>query len=120
MTGQLEEIKKTFIKNTIEELSALKKKLVKVKNTTPDYVDQAELAQEVFLLMHDITGTAPMVGIDNIASVSGKVEMAFNKIRKGEKTYTGQLIVQALRGIDSILDEMHAQSEKLPVRQKRQ
>ncbi|MBZ4676386.1 MAG: CheA signal transduction histidine kinase [Anaerophaga sp.] len=109
MTGELEEIKKTFIKNTIEELLALKKKLVRVKSATPEDVDQKELVQEVFLLMHGITGTAPMVGIDNIASVSGKVEMAFDKIRRGEKTYTGQLIVQALRGFDSILDELHAQ-----------
>jgi chemotaxis protein histidine kinase CheA len=113
MTGQLEEIKKTFINNTIEELSELKKKLVKVKSTTPEVVDQMELAQEVFLLMHGITGTAPMVGIDSIATVSRKVEMAFDKIRRGEKTFTGQLNVQAIRGIDSILDELHAQSEKI-------
>jgi len=113
MTGQLEEIKKTFINNTIEELSELKKKLVKVKSTTPEDVDQTELAQEVFLLMHSITGTAPMVGIDSIASVSRKVEMAFDKIRKGEKTYTRQLITQTLRKIDSMLAELHARAEKM-------
>jgi chemotaxis protein histidine kinase CheA len=113
MADQLEEIKKTFIKNTIEELSELKKKLVKVKSTTPEDVDQTELAQEVFLLMHGITGTAPMVGIDSIASVSRKVEMAFDKIRKGEKTYTRQLITQTLRKIDSMLAELHARAEKM-------
>jgi chemotaxis protein histidine kinase CheA len=113
MADQLEEIKKTFIKNTIKELTALKKKLVEVESTASENINQTELAQEVFLLMHSITGTAPMVGIESIAALSGKMEMTFYKIRKGEKTYTRQLITQTLRKIDSMLAELHARAEKM-------
>jgi chemotaxis protein histidine kinase CheA len=112
MEDQLEKIKKTFIANSMDELFGLKRKFIDADKSNPDPMAK-ELANDVFLVMHSISGTAPMVGLDNIAPLSRKLELVFDKIRKGEKGFSEQIKVQAARGIDAIIDELRYYSEKI-------
>ncbi|MBN1119089.1 MAG: Hpt domain-containing protein [Bacteroidales bacterium] len=105
MEDQLEIIKKTFISNSMDELLGLKNKFVGVEISNPDPVAE-ELANDVFMVMHGISGTAPMVGLDNLAPLSRKLEIVFDKIRKGEKEFSEQIKIQTVRGIDAIIDEL--------------
>ncbi|MFW6327387.1 MAG: Hpt domain-containing protein [Bacteroidota bacterium] len=113
MEDQLELIKKTFIANSMEELSGLKRKFVDADKSKPDPTMAKELANDVFMVMHSISGTAPMVGLDNLAPISRKLEVVFDKIRKGERQFTEQIMVHAVKGIDAITDELRYYSEKI-------
>ena len=112
MEDQLEIIKKTFISNSMEELSGLKRKFADAYESNPDPMAE-ELANDVFMVMHSISGTAPMVGLNNLAPLSRKLEVVFDKIRKGDKEFSEQIKVQAIRGIDAIFDELRYYSEKI-------
>jgi chemotaxis protein histidine kinase CheA len=112
MEDQLEIIKKMFITNSMDELLGLKKKLVDADKSNPD-LKAKELANDVFMVMHGISGTAPMVGLDNLAPLSRKLEIVFDKIRKGEKEFSEQINIQAIRGVDAILNELRYHSEKI-------
>jgi chemotaxis protein histidine kinase CheA len=112
MEDQLEKIKKTFIANNMDELSGLKRKFFYADKSNSNPIAK-ELANDVFMVMHGISGTAPMVGLDNLAPISRKLEIVFDKIRKGEKEFSEQIKVQAVRGIDAIVDELRYYSEKI-------
>jgi chemotaxis protein histidine kinase CheA len=112
MTDQFEEIKRTFIKNSINELLKVKNKLID-ENKSDSNSKLREIANEVFMVMHDISGTAPMVGLEPLALVSRKLELIFNKIRQDEKVFSEQIRVQAIRGVDTIIDELRCYSKKI-------
>ncbi|PRZ01389.1 Hpt domain-containing protein [Marinilabilia salmonicolor] len=110
MTNQLEEIRRTFIQNSMDDLVELKAMFVNADfaNSNPK---TEEVANNVFMVMHGIAGTAPMVGLDSLAPVSRKLEQVFDRIRKGEKELSEQIKTQTIRGIDAIVDEL--KSEKI-------
>ncbi|WP_036162567.1 Hpt domain-containing protein [Marinilabilia salmonicolor] len=110
MTNQLEEIRRTFIQNCMDDLEELKAMFVNADftNSNPNAED---LANNVFMVMHGIAGTAPMVGLDSLGPVSRKLELVFDKIRKGDKELSEQIKIQTIRGIDAIVDEL--KSEKI-------
>lgn len=112
MNGQLEEIKKLFISSTTEQLMSLKEQLVGLSGTDFDQIDH-DLVNDVFMAMHSISGTAPMVGLETLVPVSRKLEIVFDKIRKSEKNLSEQINVQTIRGIDSILSELKNHSKKI-------
>jgi len=112
MTDQLEEIRRTFIENSIEQLLGLKEKLVNADLFNPEF-QVKEIAEEVFMVMHGMSGTAPMVGLEAVAPVSRKLELVFDKIRKGEKDLSEQLSLQTIRGIDNLIEELRCNSEKI-------
>jgi chemotaxis protein histidine kinase CheA len=112
MIDQLEEIKRTFIENSINELLKVKTKLIDEKQSDSN-PNSKEIANEVFMVMHGISGTAPMVGLETLAPVSKKLELIFDKIRKDEKVLSDQVSVQTIRGIDIIIDELRCYSEKI-------
>jgi len=110
MTNQLEEIRRTFIQNSMDDLEGLKAMFVNADFTNSNPKTE-ELANNVFMVMHGIAGTAPMVGLDSLAPVSRKLEQVFDRIRKGEKELSEQIKTQTIRGIDAIVDEL--KSEKI-------
>ncbi|MFW5754304.1 MAG: chemotaxis protein CheA [Marinilabiliaceae bacterium] len=111
MTDQLEEIKKGFVENTLRELSSLREE-ISGEILEPEAGKQ-ECAQKVFMAMHGICGTAPVVGFEHLVPVSRKMERVFDRIRKGEEGLSEQIKVQTLRGIDSIIAELQCYSESL-------
>jgi chemotaxis protein histidine kinase CheA len=112
MEEKLEEIKKVFIDNTCDELLRLRGKLIDV-NIEDTYAWNNEIVEDVFMLMHGICGTAPMIGLEKIVTVSRKLEMVFNRIRNGEKEFSEQISVQTIRGIDVIISELNFDREKV-------
>jgi len=112
MTDQLEEIKRTFIDNSIDQLLGLKEKLVNADFLNPEFKVDG-IAEEVFMIMHGMSGTAPMLGLDSLTHVSRKLELVFDKIRKGEKDLSEQLSLQTIRGIDNLIEELRCNSEKI-------
>jgi chemotaxis protein histidine kinase CheA len=112
MTDQLEEIKRAFIDKTLNELLGLRDKLVDVDVSNFDLQTDG-LANEVFMAMHAISGTAPMVGLETLAPLSQKLEIVYDKIRRGEKTFSEQINVQTIRGIDALIAELKIYSEKI-------
>ncbi|WP_462317071.1 Hpt domain-containing protein [Marinilabilia sp.] len=112
MTDQLEEIKRTFIDTSIEQLLGLKEKLGNADLLNPE-LEVDHLAEEVFMVMHGISGTAPMLGLETLAPVTQKMEVVFDKIRKGEKDLSEQLNLQTIRGIDNLISELRCNSEKI-------
>lgn len=111
MAGQLEDIKKVFVENTVNDLIGLKKLLIDVGEFDPDL--QISMVNDVFMVMHGISGTAPMVGLDSLATLSRKVEIVFDKIRKGEKPFSEQITYQTIRTIDYMISELNNNSEKI-------
>jgi chemotaxis protein histidine kinase CheA len=112
MTDQLEKIKETFIENSFNELLNIKKKLIKEKKSDSN-PGSKEIANEVFMIMHGISGTAPMVGLGPLAFFSKKLELVFDRVRKDEKGFSEQIRVQSIRGIDTIIEEFRYYSEKI-------
>ena len=112
MTEQLEEIKRTFVENNINQLLGLKEKLINVDRINSE-TEIREIAEEVFTVMHGMAGTAPMLGIEAVEPMSRKLELVFDKIRKGEKDFSEQLSLQAVRGIDGLIEELKCNSEKI-------
>lgn len=109
---QLEEIKKTFIDTSIEQLLGLKEKLGNADLLNPEFeVDR--LAEEVFMVMHGMSGTAPMLGLEALTPATRKMELVFDKIRKGEKDLSEQLSFQTIRGIDCLISDLGYNSEKI-------
>lgn len=110
MTDQLEEIKKGFLENTLSELSSLREDL----SENPEQEEgNTEKAQKVFMTMHGICGTAPVLGFEHLVPMSRKMERVFDQIRKGEAKLSEQIRVQTLRGIDSIIAELQRHSESV-------
>jgi len=111
MPEQLEVIKRIFIENTINELKGLKNMLVDTEEPDPDL--QTSIVNDVFMVMHGISGTAPMVGLDSLAPISRKVEIVFDKIKKGEKCFSEQVNYQTIRTIDYMIIELNNHSGKI-------
>jgi len=109
MTDQLEEIKKGFVENTLGELSSLRADL----SENPEQDGNKEKAQKVFMTMHGICGTAPVLGFEHLVPMSRKMEKVFDRIRKGEEELSEQIRVQALRGVDFMISELQQHSESV-------
>ncbi|MFO8001102.1 MAG: chemotaxis protein CheA [Marinilabilia sp.] len=112
MTDQLEEIKKGFVENTLKELSCLRSVLTETDNKDKE-VSKIEMVEKVFMAMHAICGTAPVVGFEHLVPLSRKLEIVFDQIRKGEKQFSEQINVQTLRGIDALISELSRHSESV-------
>ncbi|MGM0375288.1 MAG: Hpt domain-containing protein [Bacteroidota bacterium] len=110
MTDQLEEIKKRFVENTLSELSSLREELAEVP--VQDNGNE-EKAQKVFMTMHGICGTAPVLGFEHLVPMSRKMERVFDQIRKGEGELSDQIKVQTLRGIDFIINDLQGYRESV-------
>jgi chemotaxis protein histidine kinase CheA len=111
MADQLEEIKKGFVENTLYELSSLRETLI--GDGEVNDVRSVETAEKVFMAMHGICGTAPVLGFEHLVPVSRKIEMVFDKIRKGEENFSEQISIQTRRGIDSIMAELQRHTESV-------
>jgi chemotaxis protein histidine kinase CheA len=107
----LEEIKNQFYSNTLKELQFVSQQL-------SGALHQAEnpdaLVNNIFSIMHQISGTGPMLGFDRTSGLSRKVEKTFVEIRSGEKSLTSQILQQTQRAIDAMIQTLNdEQNSKL-------
>ena len=99
------------MEKTLSELSSLREELA---DKDPEHdPGNEEKAQKVFMAMHGICGTAPVIGFEHLVPMSRKMERVFDRIRKGEEKFSEQIRVQTLRGIDSIIAELQRHSESV-------
>ncbi len=96
----LAEIKKQFYNDTLKELEGINGLL----SEKPVPIDEhAVIAEKIFTITHQISGTGPMLGFDSTSVLSRKLEKTFYHVRSGEKEITPQLLWQTKRAIESII-----------------
>lgn len=98
-----EEIKKQFCIDTLKELQNISVKLSEI--VLPD--DSSLLVNKIFSITHQISGTGPMLGFDEVAKLSRKIEPIFADISNSKKELTPQIILQTKRVIDSMIKSMN-------------
>lgn len=103
----LAEIRKQFYKDTLKELEGINGKLAS-DNIPPE--EQSLIAEKVFSVSHQISGTGPMLGFDSTSLLSKKLESTFYDIRRGEKKITPQLLWQTKRVIDAMIKSFNEEN----------
>ncbi len=96
----LTEIKKQFFNDTLKELEGINGLLSEQQVPIDEY---AVLAEKIFTITHQISGTGPMLGFDSTSVLSRKLEKTYYHVRSGEKEITPQLLWQTKRAIESII-----------------
>lgn len=96
----LAEIKKQFYNDTLRELEGINAKLA-VEDFPEN--EHAVIAEKIFTISHQISGTGPMLGFNSSSVLSRKLEKTFYHIRSGEREITPQLLWQTKRAIEAII-----------------
>lgn len=96
----LTEIKKQFFNDTLKELEGINGLLSEQQVPIDEH---AVLAEKIFTITHQISGTGPMLGFDSTSVLSRKLEKTYYHVRSGEKEITPQLLWQTKRAIESII-----------------
>lgn len=97
----LTEIKNQFYQDTLETLISIQKVL---SETPPEGDEERNMVERVFTVSHQISGTGPMLGFENSALLSRKLERTFYEIRSGKRKLTAQLLTQTQRTIQNLLE----------------
>ena len=96
----LAEIKKQFYNDTLKELEGINGRL----SEKPVPIDEhSVIAEKIFMITHQISGTGPMLGFNSTSVLSRKLEKTYYHVRSGEKEITPQLLWQTKRAIDTII-----------------
>ncbi|GAO31779.1 Hpt domain-containing protein [Geofilum rubicundum] len=96
----LAEIKKQFYNDTLRELEGINGKLSAEELPVNEH---AVIAEKIFTISHQISGTGPMLGFNSSSVLSRKLEKTFYHIRSGEREITPQLLWQTKRAIEAII-----------------
>lgn len=106
----LAEIKKQFFNDTLKELEGING-LLSGQQVPID--EHSLLAEKIFTITHQISGTGPMLGFDSTSVLSRKLEKTYYHIRSGEKEITPQLLWQTKRAIESIIKTIGEENGRL-------
>jgi chemotaxis protein histidine kinase CheA len=104
----LTEIKKQFYHDTIKELIVISSVLSKEEILIQEH---HVLAEQIFTLSHQISGTGPMLGFDSTSKLSRKLERTFYDIKQGQREITPQLLWQTKRAIETIINTFNEENE---------
>jgi two-component system chemotaxis sensor kinase CheA len=94
----MKEIVDEFLVEADELTASLDTNLVKLEST-PDDVD---LLNEIFRAAHTIKGTSSFLGLDQITTLTHKMEDVLNRLRKSELQVTPAIMDILLKGLDSL------------------
>jgi len=95
-------VKQIFIKETSSNLAELKQELCKSKG-----VPLSPRAVEMVLrTMHNIKGTAPMVGYQRLSEIAIPVERAFKLIQHKSVVFNANLVNRQTQNVVLILEEL--------------
>jgi two-component system chemotaxis sensor kinase CheA len=87
-----------FLQEAQELLEQLEQSLLDLERTP----DDTELIDKAFRALHTIKGSGAMFGFDAVAAFTHHVETAFDLVRKGRVSPTGELIAVALAAKDQM------------------
>lgn len=88
----------TFRQEAAELLEQLEQALLDLEQTP----DNADLVNSAFRALHTIKGSGAMFGFAEVASFVHEFETAFDKVRKGQREATPELIAVALDAKDHV------------------
>lgn len=80
----IEQIRNLFIQEVTRQIDTIEKEM----NATPFVEFNKDLVEKVFHTMHNIKGSAPMVGFHFLPTVAMPAEKTFDRIRKGELPFS--------------------------------
>ena len=96
----LTEIKKQFYNDTLKELESISGQLSEAQLPIDAH---PVIAEKIFSISHQISGTGPMLGFDSTSILSRKLEKTYYQVRSGEKEITPQLLWQTRRAIEALI-----------------
>ncbi|MCP4298843.1 MAG: chemotaxis protein CheA [Proteobacteria bacterium] len=98
MKFDIDKARITYLEEAQENLDQLEELLLELEND----LDNQDLLNSTFRIMHTIKGSGAMFGFDAITSFTHVVESVFDKVRSGKLASTEQLIVMTLEAHDVI------------------
>ena len=104
---EMQEIIDDFLVEADELIVSLDNNFVTLETTPNDL----ELLNEIFRAAHTIKGTSSFLGLDNVTTVSHKMEDILNKLRKEEMTLNSDIMDVLLEATDVLkvlLDKVRA------------
>ncbi|RKX22916.1 MAG: hybrid sensor histidine kinase/response regulator [Candidatus Zixiibacteriota bacterium] len=104
---EMQEIIDDFLVEADELITSLDNNFVTLE-TNPNDLD---MLNEIFRAAHTIKGTSSFLGLDNVTTVSHKMEDILNKLRKGEMTLNPEIMDVLLEATDVLkvlLDKVRA------------
>jgi len=103
----LQEIKKQFFEQTLQELTSINKLLEKDKFEENEW---SILIDRIFNVTHQICGTAPMLGYEVMPVLSRKLERVFYQMRTEKTEVTNQFIQQTRRNLVVMISLLNEES----------
>lgn len=103
----MESIKKIFVAETTEQLTAISAML----DNAPLMLLTKDVAEKIFLAMHTIKGSGPMFGFHNLPTVSVPIEKTFAKIKTGQMPFSKEIGDKTLDAVNVMLDALNRNSD---------
>ncbi len=94
----IDQFKAAFVEEAAELLENLETNLLDLEND----LNNRELLESVFRVMHTLKGSAGMVELNAVEAFAHELETAFDKVRDGQLQMTDQLTSLTLRAKDQI------------------
>jgi len=104
LESEIEEILNIFREESEEQIQKLNKNLLKLENNPKDNAAIVELFREA----HSLKGAARMIGLNDIQTISHKLEDVFGLAKEGHLRVTSEIIDILCKAVDyigSIVDE---------------
>ncbi|MEE9441156.1 MAG: chemotaxis protein CheA [candidate division Zixibacteria bacterium] len=95
---EMQEIIVDFLVEADELVNSLDNNLVKLEETPED----PDLLNEIFRAAHTIKGTSGFLSLDDITSLTHKMEDVLNKMRKGTLKVNGNIMDVLLESVDNL------------------
>jgi len=93
---EMQEIIEDFLVEADELIDSLDTNLVKLEETPSDL----DLLNEIFRAAHTIKGTSGFLGLDQVTTLTHKMEDILNKLRKAELVVTAEIMDVLLKSLD--------------------
>ncbi len=98
----MERIREKFIADTLQSLYAIEASLRK----DVDASDTKILIEDIFTVLHQIKGTAPMLNIHGIAQMVTPVERVFLTLREGKISFSQEIKSNTIHLVMAIIAEL--------------
>ncbi|WP_439182007.1 Hpt domain-containing protein [Carboxylicivirga taeanensis] len=101
-------IKNIFIKETTENLAVLEQELTRPVNLSRDAIEM------VIRTMHNIKGTAPMVGFNALPEIATPIEQAYKEVLNKNLLITAYMLEQTKSAVSVIQKLLISDESQIP------
>lgn len=108
MAESIDQLKQSFVEETMELLTELEAIMLSIDVNSTD----SSIIDRIFRIVHTIKGSAGMLGFEKIMKLTHKLEDHYDKIRSGKKGFSDDLLKISLQSID-LLKNMVLKCEEL-------